>query len=321
MPPKWGSSSGSLGFTRNFESLAQSFYKRLSRLHVPATHLSHGLPMKASLRFRLAKNQSHPEAGVSSVLLHTRSSAIACTTNARGPFNQPPPPSIRASFISQLLFISLLSITEVEMADPDLSNSASGSLPESDLHETAAELDDNPTNGLRVEGAPFSLEQVYDYEPGGHHPVQLGDIFDDGRYRVLHKLGSGGYANVWLSRDLAASTPKYVALKILMAEDSTEDCRELLFTEQLKATMVADDTGPICASLRHFRMDGPNGSHLCFVYPVLGPKVSSGLLNSSRDPEKALREICRETVAAVALLHGLGICHGGQISLKCFYHT
>lgn len=201
------------------------------------------------------------------------------------------------------------------MADSDLSKSAPGSLPGSDLRETAGELDDNPTNGLQVEGAPFSLEQVYDYELGGHHPVQLGDIFDDGRYRVLHKLGSGGYANVWLCRDLAASTPKYVALKILMAEDSTEDCRELLFAEQLKVTGVADDTGPICASLRHFRADGPNGSHLCFVYPVLGPKVSSGFLNSSKDPDKTSREICHETVAAVALLHRLGICHGGQISL------
>lgn len=203
------------------------------------------------------------------------------------------------------------------MTDSDLSNSAPGSLPGSDLHETAAELDDNPTNGLQVEGSSFSLEQVYDYEPGGHSPVQLGDTFDDGRYRVLHKLGSGGYANVWLCRDLAASTPKYVALKILMAENSTEDCPELLFTEQLKGTSVADDTGPICAPLRHFTTDGPNGSHLCFVYPVLGPKVSSGLLNSSKDPDKTLRDICHETVAAVALLHGLGICHGGQISLKC----
>lgn len=202
------------------------------------------------------------------------------------------------------------------MADSELPNTTPGSTPAdtgSDLHETAAELDENPTNGLHIEGIPFSLEHLYDYEAGGHHPIQQGDVLDNGRYRVIHKLGSGGYANVWLCRDLAAPTPKYVALKILMAEASTEDCRELLCAEQLKSTMVPNDNGPICAPLRHFGADGPNGSHLCFVYPVLGPKVSSGLLNSAEDPDRALREICHEAVAAIALLHSLGICHGGQI--------
>lgn len=181
----------------------------------------------------------------------------------------------------------------------------------SDLHETAAELDENPTNGLHIEEAPFALEHLYDYEAGGHHPIQLGDVLDNGRYRVIHKLGSGGYANVWLCRDLAAPTPKFVALKILMADASTEDCRELLCAEKLKSTMVANETGSICAPLRHFETDGPNGSHLCFVYPVLGPKVSSGLLNSAEDPDRTLREICHETVTALALLHALGLCQGG----------
>lgn len=163
------------------------------------------------------------------------------------------------------------------MADCELPNPSPGSTPGergSDLHEIAAELDENPTNGLHFEGTPFALEHLYDYEPGGHHPIKLNDVFDNGRYRVIHKLGNGGYANVWLCCDFAAPTPKYVALKILMAEASTEDCRELLCAEQLKKTMVASETGPICAPLRHFKTDGPNGSHLCFVYPVLGPKVS-----------------------------------------------
>lgn len=206
------------------------------------------------------------------------------------------------------------------MADSELPNPAPRPTPAdkgSDLHETAAEIDDNPTNGLHIEGNPFALEHLYDYEAGGHHPIQIGDALDNGRYRVIHKLGSGGYANAWLCLDLAAPTPKYVALKILMAEASTEDCRELLCAEQLKSLMVADETGPICAPLRHFETYGPNGSHLCFVYPVLGPKVSSGLLNSAENPDRTLREICHGVVTALALLHSLGVCHGGQIPLNC----
>lgn len=34
-------------------------------------------------------------------------------------------------------------------------------------------------------------EDVERYEPGGFHPVHLGDRYDGGRYRVVHKLGAG----------------------------------------------------------------------------------------------------------------------------------
>jgi serine/threonine-protein kinase SRPK3 len=45
-------------------------------------------------------------------------------------------------------------------------------------------------------------EPHYRYEVGGYHPVLLGDTFKDGRYKVLHKLGSGGHSTVWAAKDL-----------------------------------------------------------------------------------------------------------------------
>src|ERR1700712_4991280 len=82
-------------------------------------------------------------------------------------------------------------------------------------------------NGLRIEGPPFGLEKIFDYERGGHHPVHLGDYFEEGRYHIIHKLGSGGFANVWLCRDMQPPVTKYVTLKILLADTSTDDCPEL----------------------------------------------------------------------------------------------
>ena len=76
------------------------------------------------------------------------------------------------------------------------------------------DIDGYTRNDLTLEGAPFELEKIYDYESSGHHPVHLGDhLGKDGRYRVIHKLGNSGFANVWLCRDLEFETPKYVGLK------------------------------------------------------------------------------------------------------------
>ncbi len=35
------------------------------------------------------------------------------------------------------------------------------------------------TNGLHLELAPFGLENLRDYEAGGHHPLHLGDTLGD----------------------------------------------------------------------------------------------------------------------------------------------
>lgn len=61
----------------------------------------------------------------------------------------------------------------------------------------AEDIVDIESNGLHLELAPFGLEHIQDYELGGHHPVHLGDVHgNNGQYRVIHKLGHGGFANV-----------------------------------------------------------------------------------------------------------------------------
>jgi hypothetical protein len=39
---------------------------------------------------------------------------------------------------------------------------------------------------LTLEGPPFGFEKIYDYEPGGHHPVHLNDrLGEENRYKVI----------------------------------------------------------------------------------------------------------------------------------------
>jgi len=180
------------------------------------------------------------------------------------------------------------------------------------------EIVDDETNGLHLELAPFGLEHIYDYEPDGHHPVHLGDVYgNNGRYHVIHKLGSGGFATVWLCRDIEAKrTTKYIALKILMAETSSDNCPELRVNQLKDAHSQSanedNDAVFVCLPLDHFKINGPNGNHISFVYPVLGPNVSLGLHRASADPDNDLRSLGLQVVKAVKFLHRQGICHGGE---------
>ena len=45
------------------------------------------------------------------------------------------------------------------------------------------------------------------YRPGGYHPIHLGDRLKDGRYEIVHKLGFGGFATVWLAKDHVYISP------------------------------------------------------------------------------------------------------------------
>ena len=47
----------------------------------------------------------------------------------------------------------------------------------------------------------YNQEKMSRYGPGGFHPVCLGDTFKEGRYKICHKLGWGGFSTVWLAWD------------------------------------------------------------------------------------------------------------------------
>lgn len=168
-------------------------------------------------------------------------------------------------------------------------------------------------NGLILELAPFELEKLYYYEPGSLHSVHLGDVLGDA-YRIIHKLGHGGFATVWLGRDLSAKdTTNYVALKIIRADSSGDDCPELLL-DRLAGEIEPEGEGRgyLCFPLSRFKLDGPNGTHLCFVYPAPGPRVCYGVFRDSDGLGNILRRVCCCVTAAIASLHHRGFCHGGN---------
>ncbi|KAK2606874.1 hypothetical protein N8I77_005597 [Diaporthe amygdali] len=154
-------------------------------------------------------------------------------------------------------------------------------------------------------------ENIEDYKPGGLHPTHLGDLLGrDGRYRVVHKLGHGGFGTVWLCQDLEQNG--WRAVKILAATHSTGHCADLRICEMLSSLSPQEKDvhiSHVVVPIDHFWHEGPNGNHLCVVMPILGPNLED-VARRYQHQEEPLKKICYQLVLAMKFLHDKGICHG-----------
>lgn len=166
-----------------------------------------------------------------------------------------------------------------------------------------------PLFNFKYTPGPDGCEDLEKYRPGGYHPAIIGDEFLDGRYYIVHKLGSGGSAVVWLARD--QDKDRLVALKILTAE-SSQHGRELKTHQYLQEKCDHLDKVPIAPLRDHFRVSGINGEHTCLVFDVLGPNIAS-LKTFGQEfkvrPE-TLRVLVSEVVEGLLRLHEEGIALG-----------
>lgn len=178
---------------------------------------------------------------------------------------------------------------------------------EADLQGSLGASMDEPN--VIVEHDTCDCETLSRYTKGGYHPVVVNDIIG-GRYRVLHKLGYGGTATVWLVRDQERQLN--VALKIFTAEASRESGkRELSAYQHLQATLPPDQRGLIAPLYDSFDSVSPNGSHLCLALGLSGPSLSSMIRTDK--PMKfradAARQLSYQVAQGLAQIHQAGIIY------------
>ncbi|KAL4742392.1 kinase-like domain-containing protein [Aspergillus similis] len=170
----------------------------------------------------------------------------------------------------------------------------------------------------RFKTITLPCEWVEDYRPGGYHPVILGNVFNDGQYKVIRKLGEGSYSTVWLARDL--KNCRYVALKILVSEISGLTA-ELRILRHLSEVAPAEAARHVTRLLGEFEHRGPNGLHRCLVFEPMGPRVNTMVEELSqfkprrrgmkvRYPLWMAKSILKQSLQALAFLHEHGIAHG-----------
>ncbi|KAK3309878.1 kinase-like domain-containing protein [Chaetomium strumarium] len=152
-------------------------------------------------------------------------------------------------------------------------------------------------------------EDIGKYCEGGLCPIELGDRLAN-RFTVLHKLGYGGFATVWLVRDDDERHGRYVALKVVSASWS-QDYEPAAVVNRLRQ-FERDNGSPglFVLELEHVFHTSRNGRHLCQVFPVLGPSLASFNTFDDKLYLPFAKSFARQLAKALDTLHSLGIRHG-----------
>ncbi|KAI0031640.1 kinase-like domain-containing protein [Vararia minispora EC-137] len=174
-------------------------------------------------------------------------------------------------------------------------------------------------------------EDWEDYCKGGYHPVHIGDTFSDGRYTVVRKLGWGHFSTVWLAKD--AKSNRHVALKIVKsaprytetALDEIKLLQRLITSSTPQPEPTPDDPHPtpspaqthpgrshVISFLDHFRHKGPNGTHVCMVFEVLGENLLGLIKRHQRKgvPEHLVKQIAKQILLGLDYMHRCcGVIH------------
>ncbi|KAF7867350.1 hypothetical protein EAF04_005433 [Stromatinia cepivora] len=166
----------------------------------------------------------------------------------------------------------------------------------------------NPTENVYF--PEDDIEDLEDYRRGGYHPTIINDIFKDGRYTVVHKLGYGGYSTIWLARD--HQLHRYVSLKILTSGASSYPTESKILRLLCDSDKTHEGKRFIPTLLDEFSIDGPNGHHLCLVGDPAGLNiaVSKEISSNWKFPVESARSIAAQLAMGLSYIYSRGVCHG-----------
>uniref|UniRef100_U3KE34 non-specific serine/threonine protein kinase n=1 Tax=Ficedula albicollis TaxID=59894 RepID=U3KE34_FICAL len=139
---------------------------------------------------------------------------------------------------------------------------------------------------------------------GDHCPVQEGEVLNT-QYQVLHKLGCGTFATVWLCQDMRRK--KQVAVKVLKSREGFAETAqdEVAFLRCVSCMKKKDLAGEnIVCLLDDFRMIGENGFHI-LLWRVLGPSIRClmGNYRAQGLPLPFVKKSLQQVLAGLHFLH------------------
>ncbi|XP_065182644.1 SRSF protein kinase 1-like [Sycon ciliatum] len=165
-------------------------------------------------------------------------------------------------------------------------------------------MNSTPADDEDYSSSDESQEDESDYCKGGYHPVQISDMYNE-RYVVVRKLGWGHFSTVWLAWDVRGKT--HVAIKVVKSDERYTEAAadEIQLLEKVRSLKGAQSSEYVMQMTDSFRLFGPNGTHYCMVFEVLGNNL---LKLISRHEYQGLPIICVKRIIKQVLL-GLEFLH------------
>ncbi|SPP78591.1 SRSF protein kinase 3-like [Drosophila guanche] len=158
-------------------------------------------------------------------------------------------------------------------------------------------------------------ENPADYCMGGYHPLHLGDILNH-RYVVLKKLGWGHFSIVWLCFDMTSRV--YCAVKVCKSAEkfAATALDEVSLLKRVAKYESHALRSRLVSLTDNFFVIGPNGTHHCLVFEILGQNLLCLIQRSNYQgiPSYNVRQIARQVLEGLAYLHTQ--CHIIHTDLK-----
>ncbi|RLN62951.1 hypothetical protein BBJ29_003589 [Phytophthora kernoviae] len=148
------------------------------------------------------------------------------------------------------------------------------------------------------------------YKPGGYHPVQVGEVYNN-RFEVVEKLGWGHFSTVWKCQD--RHTGGMVAMKVQKsarhyteaAKDEIELLECTVNAAQTELTLKEQEEVKVVRLVDSFEHKGPNGVHVCMVFEMMGDNLLTLIkyYNYRGVPMRLVQRLTRDMMEGLAFLH------------------
>ncbi|KAI9813527.1 MAG: hypothetical protein M1826_002496 [Phylliscum demangeonii] len=170
------------------------------------------------------------------------------------------------------------------------------------------------------------VEDADDYHEGGLPPVTLGETFispSGVRYKLIHKLGHGTYATVWLASLVdrrGSALCQFRALKFQKATVPNKGMERAVLRHLSRASKHPG-RNHVLRLIDHFSIRTVNGEHEVIVTSVLGPTLRqiAGFCCDERTrasglPPSVMKRVTRELLLALDFLKTMGVVHADLYS-------
>ncbi|EHL00987.1 putative Serine/threonine-protein kinase SRPK3 [Glarea lozoyensis 74030] len=151
-------------------------------------------------------------------------------------------------------------------------------------------ISDSDSDACEISSESEPADRYYD---GTYYPICIGDVLHT-RYRIIHKLGWGGFSTVWLARD--EQTNEDVALKVLVAGSDGE--KEYEVQKWVKESIEEGKREGLVLYKDAFQVQGMREEHRVLVMDVVGPNLDMTLLRMLLESHikcYMVVELCMET--------------------------